>query len=78
MSNYTPKEGQGSLFKNDKKNNEKSPEYTGNIFVNGKEMRLSVWVKQGKSGKFFSVQISEKLTKTNSSEPTSENDNLPF
>lgn len=78
MSNYTPKEGQGSLFKNDKKNNEKSPEYTGNIFVNGKEMRLSAWVKQGKSGKFLSVQISEKLTKTTSSEPASENDNLPF
>jgi hypothetical protein len=77
MSNYTPKEGQGSLFKNDKKNNEKSPEYTGNIFVNGKEMRLSAWVKDGKSGKFLSIQISEKITKTTASEPASNND-LPF
>ena len=77
MSNYTPKEGQGSLFKNEKKNNEKSPEYTGNIFVNGKEMRLSAWVKEGKSGKFLSIQISEKITKTTASEPASNND-LPF
>lgn len=76
MSNYQQKEGQGSLFKNLKKNNEKSPEYTGNILLNGKEMRLSAWVKEGKSGKFLSVQVSESQPNPTSNEP--KNDDLPF
>jgi len=29
MSNYEQKEGQGSLFRNDKKGNEKAPDYRG-------------------------------------------------
>ena len=77
MSNYTQKEGQGSLFRNDKKNNEKSPEYTGSIMLNGREMRLSAWVKEGKSGKFLSIQISEKQNPKPASESTSNND-MPF
>jgi hypothetical protein len=77
MSNYTQKEGQGSLFRNDKKNNEKSPEYTGSIMVNGKEMRLSAWVKEGKIGKFLSLQISEKQNPKPATESASNND-LPF
>jgi hypothetical protein len=76
MSNYQQKEGQGSLFKNLKKNNEKSPEYTGNILLNGKEMRLSAWVKEGKSGKFLSVQVSESQPKPTANEP--QNNDLPF
>lgn len=53
------KEGQGSLFKNDKKGNEKAPDYTGNVLVGGEKKRLAAWVKEGKSGKFLSVQMSE-------------------
>lgn len=54
---YTPKEGSGSLFKNDRKTTETHPDYTGSIMVNGKEHWLSAWVKEGKKGKFFSVSI---------------------
>jgi hypothetical protein len=54
---YTPKEGSGSLFKNDRKTTETHPDYTGSIMVNGKEHYLSAWVKEGKKGKFFSVSI---------------------
>ena len=53
-------EGQFTLFKNNKTTNN-APEYTGEIMVNGKKMRLAAWVKEGKSGKFFSGKMSEPL-----------------
>ena len=55
---YTMQEGQFTLFKNTKGANN-APEYTGEIMVNGKKMRLAAWVKEGKSGKFFSGKMSE-------------------
>ena len=62
MSNYQMQEGQFTLFKNNKTTNN-APEYTGEIMVNGKKMRLAAWVKEGKSGKFFSGKMSEPLEK---------------
>ena len=59
---YTPKEGSGSLFKNDRKTTDNHPDWTGTIMVNGTEHWLSGWVKEGKKGKFFSISIGkEKL-----------------
>lgn len=59
---FVPKEGSGSLFKNNRKTSETHPDYTGTIMTNGKEHWLSAWVKEGKNGKFFSVSIGkEKL-----------------
>ena len=54
---YVPKEGSGSLFKNDRKTTETHPDYTGSIMVNNREHYLSAWVKEGTKGKFFSVSI---------------------
>ena len=62
MSNYQMQEGQFTLFKNNKTTNN-APEYTGEIMVNGKKMRLAAWVKEGKSGKFFSGKMSEPIVK---------------
>jgi uncharacterized protein (DUF736 family) len=56
---YTPKENTGVLFKNNKKTDDKQPDYTGNILVGSTEMRLAAWIKEGKNGKFLSVKISE-------------------
>ncbi len=56
-------EGQFTLFKN-KKTTNNAPEYTGEIMVNGKKMRLAAWVKEGKNGKFFSGKMSEPLQST--------------
>ena len=80
MSNYTMQEGQFSLFKNNKTTNN-APEYTGEIMVNGKKMRLAAWVKEGKSGKFFNGKMSEPLEKPSSRNQENGNDNsndLPF
>lgn len=50
----------GVLFKNDRKQNEKQPDYKGNINVNGTEFWLSAWIKEGKKGKFMSLSVQPK------------------
>ena len=52
----------GALFKNDKKGNEKRPDYNGSLNVNGEEFWVSAWVKVGKKSgeKFMSLSIQEK------------------
>lgn len=53
------KENNGVLFKNEKKNSEKSPDYEGRINVNGKDYRLSAWIKESKAGKkYMSLSVS--------------------
>lgn len=77
MSNYEQKEGQGSLFKNDKKTNEKQPDYNGSIMVDGKSHKLAGWVREAKNGKKF---LSLKVESTNYNPQTNEqkSDDLPF
>ena len=53
----------GALFKNDKKGNEKAPDYAGKINVDGTDYRLAAWVREGKSGKFMSLKVSELMEK---------------
>jgi len=50
----------GVLFKNDKKDTEKHPDYKGNIMVDGQEYWLSAWIKEGKTGKFMGLAVSPR------------------
>ena len=51
-------ENRGVLFRNEKRTNEKAPEYEGRIDINGKEYRLAAWIKESKAGKkFFSLAV---------------------
>ena len=51
----------GVLFRNDKKETDKHPDYTGHINVNGVELWLSAWIKESKSGtKYMSLSCKEK------------------
>lgn len=52
----------GAIFKNDKKA-DNQPDYKGKINVKGEEFEIALWVKDGKSGKFFSAKISEPFKK---------------
>jgi len=64
MSNYDNKNS-GVLFKNDKKGNEKAPDYKGKVNIEGKEKDIAGWIREGKSGKFISIKISDMMKKDN-------------
>ncbi len=49
----------GILFKNDRKQTEKHPDYTGSITINGIEHWLSAWIKKGQKGSFMSLSIGD-------------------
>jgi uncharacterized protein (DUF736 family) len=58
----------GVLFKNAKKTNEKQPDYQGTVNVNGKEMQISMWLKESQKGtKYFSVAFQEPFKKDTAS-----------
>lgn len=51
----------GAIFKNDRKQNERQPDYNGTINVEGKEYFISCWIKESQSGKkFFSTSLTAK------------------
>ena len=54
------RDNSGVLFRNDKRENEKAPNYKGNITVDGQDYWLSAWIKEGKSGKFMGLAVSPK------------------
>jgi uncharacterized protein (DUF736 family) len=51
----------GALFKNDKKGNEKAPDYTGDIYdASGNKRRIAAWLKVSASGKnYMSLKIED-------------------
>ena len=52
----------GSLFKNDRKEQDTHPDYNGSINVGGNEYWLNAWVKESKKDgkKFFSLSVKPK------------------
>ena len=82
------KNNSGAIFKNAKKTNEKQPDYKGTVNVNGKDMEISLWLKESQKGtKYFSASFQEPFkkdsqTKTYPNEtkytPRIEDDQLPF
>jgi hypothetical protein len=71
----------GVLFVNDRKDNERAPNYKGNIMVDGQEYWLSAWVKEGKTGKFMGLAVSPRDAQPPASKPVPKNleaDDFPF
>ena len=62
----------GSIFRNDKKTDEKHPDMSGTINIDGTEFWISGWKKTSKAGTgFISLSVRPKAEQTRqSSEPT--------
>lgn len=70
----------GAIFKNTNKKADNHPDYKGKVNVNGKEMEVALWVKQGKAGSFFSASFSEPYVPQEERRPIGDSidDDLPF
>ena len=73
----------GVLFKNDRKTNDKQPDYTGNINVDGTDYWISSWLKDGKRGKFLSLAVKPKdestqTTRADNQQQEDDLNSIPF
>lgn len=49
------RDNSGVLFKNDRKDKDTHPDYTGKATVNGVDLYISAWIKSRAKGKFMSL-----------------------
>jgi uncharacterized protein (DUF736 family) len=53
------KDNSGVLFRNEKKQTEKQPDYTGTVTVMSEKWRLAGWIKKSKAGQtYLSLAVS--------------------
>lgn len=83
----------GALFINRNKTNEKAPDLSGDVEINMDtlkalvelakkqqplKMRMAGWVKEGKNGKFYSIQLSENKQDRPKPKAPAFDDDIPF
>lgn len=72
----------GALFVNERRQNEKQPQYTGTLNVEGVEYWLSAWLKKSRDGRgFMSLALTKKETKPTTLDPPinfGEDEDIPF
>lgn len=91
MAYDTTQQGSGILFTNDRKKNEKAPDYTGNIEItpefwdlikskmNGGSVKLDLagWAKKGQRGNFVSLSVRPPFEKSGGMGNQSRGSRLP-
>lgn len=61
MNDYEMKDNSGTLFVNDKGDNDKRPDRTGDAMIDGVVYKMSGWVNTSKNGNpYLSVKFSRK------------------
>lgn len=62
---FQQKNNSGSLFKNDKKQTDKHPDYKGTAIVDGVNKNLAAWIRTSQTGKkYMSITIQDPQPKT--------------
>jgi len=57
---YEQRDNSGALFRNDKKGNDKAPDYKGNAKVSGVTLELAAWLQTSQKGtKYMSLKFQE-------------------
>ena len=57
---FEMKDNTFSLFENDKRGNDKAPDYKGKGLINGKEVKIAIWKRKSASGiEYLSGTIEE-------------------
>lgn len=69
MNDGQKRDNSGALFRNDRKTKENQPSHTGIATIGGVDYYISAWVKEGRSGKFFSLAFSKKGDERNAAPP---------
>lgn len=80
MAEYEQKDMTASLFPNDKGDNEKRPDMTGSMTMDGTKYSLSAWKNESKAGKqYLSIKVSEWQERPASNGATQAmDDEIPF
>jgi hypothetical protein len=71
---YELREGQGTLFRNDKREKDSQPNARGEAMIGGVVYEISAWTKEGKKGKFQSLSIKPKEERREKPAPKRERD----
>lgn len=80
---FQQKDDTGALFKNERKESDRHPDYTGTAMIGGDEYRLAAWIKRSKAGKtFMSLSFTAKdagpVSSVGSNEQPEFEDEIPF
>jgi uncharacterized protein (DUF736 family) len=72
VSQYQQKDMSVSLFKNEQKQTDRHPDYSGTATINGVEMFMDAWIKTADTGRkwmSFSFKAKEKQAKAAETPP---------
>jgi hypothetical protein len=77
------RDNSGTLGKNERREKDTHPTHTGKCVIEGKEFWVSAWVKEGPSGKFFSLAFKPKEARQEQRQPAPVaddefSDDIPF
>lgn len=85
---YEMHEGQGALFRNQRKKKEAQPDYTGQCMIDGEEYWIAGWKRESKGGMTYLSLAFEakeeedepgsKSSKKKSADADTEEDDIPF
>lgn len=76
---YELREGQGSLFRNERRDSDKQPSARGEALIGGVVYEIAAWTKEGRKGKFQSLSFKPKQPRQPDDGDTSRVDeSLPF